>query len=123
YESEPPSPLSPAIVSYLVERKASEHGILGAIFHLATVGALEIDMTGADTSGGITLRRRRAEPIGNTRTLPDAYGDPVPIDRHLAYLFDNVLRPVTPQDQAVSLDAIGPRLREHLPELYAQLGR
>src|SRR5690606_16789132 len=58
-----------------------------------------------------------------TRTLPDAYGDPVPIDRHLAYLFDNVLRPVTPQDQAVSLDAIGPRLREHLPELYAQLGR
>lgn len=118
YVSEPPAPLSPAIVSYLIDRKATEQGILGAIFHLATLGALEIDLT-----NGITLRRRRAEPIGNARMLPDAYGNPVPIDRHLAYLFDSVLLPVTPQDRAVSLDAVAPALRSHLPELYAQLGR
>lgn len=118
FVSEPPAPLSPAIVSYLVDRKATEQGILGAIFHLATVGALEIDL-----ANGITLRRRRAESIGNARTLPDAYGDPVPIDRHLAYLFDSVLLPVTPQDRMVSLDAIAPALRSHLPELYAHLGR
>ncbi|MCC6169730.1 MAG: DUF2207 domain-containing protein [Caldilineaceae bacterium] len=118
YVSEPPAPLSPAIVSYLVDRKATEQGILGAIFHLATLGALEIDL-----ANGITLRRRRAEPIGSAPTLPDAYGNPVPVDRHLAYLFDSVLLPVTPQDRAVSLDAVAPALRSHLPELYAQLGR
>ncbi|HXF62663.1 MAG TPA: DUF2207 domain-containing protein, partial [Caldilineaceae bacterium] len=118
YLSEPPSPLSPAIAGFLVERKASERAILGAIFHLATVGAIEIDL-----DGEITVRRRRAEPIGPTASLPDAAGVATPIARHLSYLFDRVILPNVPLDRPVRLSALGPALRANLPEIYAQLAR
>lgn len=117
YVSEPPSQQSPAMVSYLVDRKASEQGILGSIFYLAWLKLLEIDL-----DGEIKLRRIRNEPLELNPRLTDAYGGTVPISRHLQALFDQVLVPALPLNQWVALDSIGPRLRDKLPEIYALLG-
>jgi hypothetical protein len=116
YVSAPPSQQSPALVSYLVDRKASERGILGSIFYLASLKLLEIDL-----QGEIKLRRLRNEPLQGTPRLTDAYGESVPIPRHLQTLFDQVLLPGLPLNEWASLDSLTPRLRASLPEIYASL--
>ena len=119
YVSEPPSQQSPAVVAFLIDRKATEQGILGSIFHLASLKLLEIDLDGDE----IKLQRLREEPLQGTTRLQDAYGKNVAINGHLQALFDQVLIPSLPLGQWVSLDAIGPLLRAKLPDIYALLGR
>jgi hypothetical protein len=115
YVSEPPSQHFPSMVSFLVERRASERGILGDIFHLASLGLLEID-----AEGEVKLRRVRNEPLQGTPRL-NAAGNTVPIPRHIQALFDQVLLPGLPHNQWASLDTIATRLRAALPEIYALL--
>jgi hypothetical protein len=119
YVSEPPSQQSPAVVAFLLDRKATEQGILGSIFHLASLKLLEIDLDGDE----IKLRRLREEPLQGTGRLKDPYGKNVAVSGHLQALFDQVLIPTLPLGQWVSLDAIGPLLRAKLPDIYAFLGR
>ena len=116
--SEPPSLLSPAVVEFLVDRKATEKGVLGAIFHLAVLGLLEID-----TDGGIRLRRTRQEPLGPRAKVPVPGGGTPILAEHLRLLHDNVLWPSLKADAWTSLDALAPALRAKLPEIYAQLSR
>lgn len=116
YISEPPSHQSPAMVAYLVDRKASERGVLGTIFYLASLRLLEIDL-----KGEMKLRRIHNEPLSSTKRLVDVYGESVTIPRHIQLLFDKVLLPDLPLNQWVALDTIAPRLRNNLPEIYAQL--
>ncbi|MCC6456594.1 MAG: DUF2207 domain-containing protein [Caldilineaceae bacterium] len=117
YVSEPPSRLSPAMVSFLVDRKATEQGILGSIFYLASFKLIEIDL-----QDGIQLRRISDEPLPVNPRLKDAYGQFVPIERHLKALYDQVLLPGLPLNQWVTLESISPLLRAKLPEIYALLG-
>ncbi len=118
YISEPPSPLSPAIVSYLVDRKASEQGILGAIFHMASMGLVEIDSEDA-----LRLRRLRREAVGPAVNLKDVHGNIFPLSLHLRTLFDQVILPHVPEDDWVALDTLVTPLQTKLPEIYAALGR
>jgi hypothetical protein len=84
---------------------------------LASFNLLEIDL-----DGEIKLRRLRDEPLQLNPRLTDAYGETVPISRHLQAIYDQVLVPGLPLNQWVTLDSIAPRLRDKLPEIYALLG-
>ncbi len=116
YISTPPSHQSPALVSYLVDHKVSERGVLGSIFYLASFKVLEIEL-----EGEIKLRRLYNEPLQSTSRLTDVYGETIPIPRHLQALFDQVLLPGLPHNQWAPLDSISPPLRTTLPEIYASL--
>ncbi len=118
FVSEPPSALSPAIVEYLVDRKATENGVLGAIFHLATLGLLQVDL-----GGGVRLRRTRPAVLGPHARVEDPAGHSTLIDEHLRLLHDEALWPALEGTAWTPLDALAPTLRAKLPEIYAQLAR
>ena len=116
YLSAPPSRQSPAMVAFLVDRKASERAVLGTIFYLASFKLLEIDL-----EGEIKLRRLHNEPLHSTSRLTDVYGETVALPRHVTALFDRVLLPGLPQAEWASLDSLAPLLRANLPEIYSVL--
>lgn len=114
--AEPPSDLDPAIVAYLVERKATARGVLAAVFHLAQMGVLTIDGDAA-----LTLRRVREEALRSGERLATPAGDEARISEHLAYLFNDIISPATAVGQPVALAALEPRLEAALPELHAHM--
>jgi hypothetical protein len=118
FTSEPPSLLSPAVVEFLVDHKATENGILGAILHLAVFGLLEVDLDGA-----IRLRRMSDAPRGPRPRVQGPGGNTVILAEHLRLLHNEVLWPNLKPDAWTTLDALAPSLRAKLPEVYAQLSR
>lgn len=116
YVAEPPSELDPAIVAYLVERKATARGVLAAVFHLAQLGVITIDGDAA-----LTLRRVREDPLRPGERLATPAGDGARVSEHSAYLFNSVIAPVAPVSQPAALAALEPRLEAALPELHAHM--
>ncbi len=127
YTADPPSDLAPGIVAYLMDRSASERGVLASLFHLATAGALEIDL-----KNGIQLRRRVEGPLTTASRIPPtavaaapagAAAETVRLEDHQLLLYNEVLLPNVPTDSFVTLDSIAGPLRAHLPALFAEMGQ
>ena len=118
YVSEPPSALSPGIVAYWVDRRASQKGVMASLFHLAAMDCIAVDL-----DGEMALTRTRQEPLKPFQSLARSGGGSVEVDRHLAFLFNNVLTPNLPLGQPVPLAQIAAALQGHLPELYAAMGQ
>jgi len=118
YVAEPPSMLAPGIVAYLMDRKASEKGVLASLFQLATAGLLEIDL-----SSGIQIRRLVAEPVMGNAVVRNSQGVAFTIADHQAALVNEVLIPHAPLNQFIPLDALATPLRTKLPEIFAQMGK
>ena len=105
YLTEPPSDLAPGLVAYLLDEEPSTKGALAGLFHLASLGFLEIDL-----EGGMSVRKV-ATPPNSPETLPD----------HLRHLL-NVLDPVLSTEQDVSYASIEPLFVQALPSTYAKMG-
>ena len=118
YVSEPPSALAPGIVAYLMDRSASERGVLASLMQLATVGLIEVELT-----SGVQLRRKATDALTPGQTLAVAEGGRVTLAPHQTMLFNEVLLPHAPTDRFVALDALAGPLRARLPNLYAQMGQ
>lgn len=117
YVADPPSDLAPGVVAYLMDREASERGVLASLFHLASAGLLDIDL-----SSGVQLRRTGDESADTTRTFKARDGNPVRLEDHQVYLYNGIIRPNTPVGQFVALDTLSGPLRSQLPDLFAQMG-
>ncbi len=118
YVSEPPSALAPGIVAYLMDRSASERGVLASLMQLATVGLIEVDVT-----SGVQLQRKATDALTPGQTLAVPGGGKITLAPHQMMLFNEVLLPHAPTDRFVALDALAGPLRARLPNLYAQMGQ
>lgn len=105
YLPEPPSDLPPGIVAYLLDEQPTPKAALAGLFHLASLGFVEIDL---DTSMTV---RRLANPTAAVSTLPHH------LQKLLAYL-----APVLEVDQDVSLFKVEPRFVSALPAIYTAMG-
>ncbi|MEZ4832589.1 MAG: DUF2207 domain-containing protein [Caldilineaceae bacterium] len=105
YLAEPPSDLAPGLVAYLLDEEPSTKGALAGLFHLASLGFVEIDL-----EGGMSVRKVAA-PVRAADSLPD----------HLRHLL-SVLDPVLPTDQDVAYAKIEPTFVKALPATYAKMG-
>lgn len=115
YLAEPPSPLPPGIVAYLVDEAPTPKGVLASLFHLATLGLLRIDL-----KDGVTLQRNGPESLVEgqrieTLTRVDA------LPGHLVTLY-NHLAPKIPTERAVTLETIYSDFQKVLPLVYAKMG-
>jgi hypothetical protein len=105
YLTEPPSDLPPGIVAYLLDEQPTTKGAMAGIFHLASLGFLELDM-----ENGISIRKV-AEPPLTRESLPD----------HLQKLL-GYLDPVLDSSQDVSFSKIEGTFITSLPQYYAEMG-
>lgn len=117
YVAEPPSELAPGIVAYLMDRNASERGVVASLLQLATAGLVEIDLT-----SGVQLRRKGANAVTPGQRFATSGGGTVTLAHHQTILFNDVVLPHAPVDHFVDLDALAGPLRVRLPNLYAQMG-
>ena len=118
YTSEPPSSLAPGIVSYLVDGRATAKGILASLFHLATTECLEIRLDETLWVRRLCSERLRVAEYTRARGV-----DSVTIDRHCAFLFNDIIMPNTVEGRDVSIDDLSGALRSNLPRLYAAMGQ
>jgi hypothetical protein len=118
YLSEPPSDLPPGIVAYLVDEKPTTKGVLASLFHLATLGLIQISI-----DSGIRLQRNLDETeLYEGQEMSKADGTSVTIPRHLLTLY-NTLAPHIPTDTGVSLSTISGYFVKVLPAVYEQMGQ
>lgn len=115
YLAEPPSPLPPGIVAYLVDEAPTPKGALASLFHLATLGLLRIDL-----KDGVALQRNGPESLAEGQRIETATGE-VTIPGHLVTLY-NHLAPKLPTEQVVTLEAIYSEFQKALPLVYAKMG-
>lgn len=105
YLTEPPSTLPPGIVAYLLDEKPTTKGALAGLFHLASLGFLELDL-----ENGLRVSKV---------TNPALSADQLP--RHLRKLL-GFLDPVLDANQDVPFNQIEPRFLQALPVMYAEMG-
>lgn len=118
YRTSPPSDLSPALVAYLIDEKATAKGALSALFHLATLGLLRIDLRRE-----VELQRVRGDVhMRDQQKVLTPTGQEANIKPHMAYLY-NALVDLLPQGKTVALVGLTGRLKSILPELYTQMGQ
>lgn len=115
YLSEPPSDLPPGIVAYLLDEKPTPKGVLASLFHLATLGLLQIRL-----SEPLTLARNYEEELGEGQTIEKASGETVSIPPHMVRLF-NSLRPHLGTTLA-PLAQITSHLPAIIPRVYVEMG-
>jgi hypothetical protein len=105
YLTEPPSTLPPGIVAYLLDEQPTTKGAMAALFHLASLGFLELDL-----ENGLSVRKV-ANPPMSAEALPN----------HLRKLLAS-LDPVLDPEQDVPFNKIEPRFIQSLPVFYAEMG-
>lgn len=115
YIVEPPSDLPPGIVAYLLDEKPSSKGALAALFHLATLGLLRIQLTPE-----LRVQRNWNETLSEGQTIETPDGRTVTIPGHLAKLFNELFSAI-PLDTARPLDRIMPLFQAALPAVYARM--
>lgn len=116
YLSQPPSDLPPGIVAYLVDERPTPKGVLASLFHLASLGLLQIDLSGER----LTLQSNWSEDLSQGQTLETPSEKTVIIPDHLVILF-NRLRPAIPMDKTTSLSRIASDFDRALPTVYAEM--
>ena len=118
YRTTPPSELSPGLVAYLVDEKATAKGALSIVLHLATLGLVRIEL-----KESVRLERiSNQEQIGDKEVLESPTGGTSLVAPHVAFLY-NSLVPDLPLGSAIPLDSLLGRLRKLLPELYTKMGQ
>lgn len=105
YLTEPPSNLPPGIVAYLLDEEPTTKGALAGLFHLASLGFLEMDL-----ENGLSVRKVPNPPM--------PAGD---LPKHLRRLLD-ALDPQLDPEQDVPFRTIEPRFVQALPVVYADMG-
>lgn len=115
YIVEPPSDLPPGIVAYLLDEKPSSKGALAALFHLATLGLLRIQLTPE-----LRVQRNWNETLSEGQTIETPDGHPVAIPGHLAKLFNELFSAI-PLDATRPLDRITPLFQAALPAVYVRM--
>ena len=105
YLTEPPSDLAPGLVAYLLDEQPSTKGALAGLFHLASLGFLEIDL-----EGGMSVRQV-SNPPRSLDSLP----------AHLRHLY-TMLDPVLSSEQDVPFVQFEPAFVQALPTTYAKMG-
>ncbi len=105
YLTEPPSDLAPGLVAYLLDEQPSTKGALAGLFHLASLGFLEIDL-----EGGMSVRQV-SNPTQSLDSLP----------AHLRHLY-TVLDSVLSTERDVPFAQIEPAFVKALPTTYARMG-
>ncbi len=117
YLKTPPSPLPPGIVAYLLDEKATLKGALASLFHLATLGLLQINFT----NGQLTLQRNSDETLTPGETLQTPEGETLAVPKHLVTLY-NAVQPAIPRTTAVPLGTVAPAFHRILPQVYTEMG-
>lgn len=118
YRTTPPSDLSPGLVAYLIDEKATAKGALATLLHLATLGLVRIDL-----HESVQLERISTEDrIGDDETLETPTGEKIQVVPHIAYLY-NSLANLLPEGNSIPLDNLLGRLKKLLPELYTKMGQ
>lgn len=118
YLSEAPSTLPPGIVAYLVDEKPTTKGVMASLFHLATLGILQITFE----EGEFRVKRNLNETElydGQEITRPD--GTTMVIPRHLVMLY-NALASRVPTDTTTWMSNLYAHFVNVLPQVYEQMG-
>ncbi|MBX2998438.1 MAG: DUF2207 domain-containing protein [Caldilineaceae bacterium] len=105
YLTEPPSNLPPGIVAYLLDEKPTTKGAMAGLFHLASLGFLELDL-----ENGLRISKVANPPI-SAEQLP----------KHLSKLWAS-LDPVLEPEKDTPFSQIEPRFIQALPVIYAEMG-
>jgi hypothetical protein len=119
YLSEPPSTLPPGIVAYLVDEEPTTKGVMASLFHLATLGIVQIIFN----QGQFQIKRNLTEnelDEGEEITRPD--GTTTLIPRHLVMLY-NAVAPHIPTEAATWMSNVYPHFVKVLPQVYEQMGQ
>lgn len=116
YLNRPPSDLPPGIVAYLVDEEPTAKGALAALFHLANLGLLRLDMSDA----WLRLQRNYEYKLVEGQTIQTLAGDTVTVPGHLVTLF-NDLRDRIPHTESVALTSIAADFQAALPGVYVDM--
>jgi hypothetical protein len=102
-------------VAYLVDERPTTKGVLSALFDLATLGLLRIDLTD-------TLRLQRNGSLAPTygQVIEIEGRPPMAIPDHLVTLYTR-LRDHIPLETPVGLEQIAEPFRQALPDVYAEM--
>ncbi|MCB9128982.1 MAG: DUF2207 domain-containing protein [Ardenticatenales bacterium] len=117
YISEPPSKLPPAVVSYLLEERVTNAGVLSAIFDLAELGLL--NMTFGESE--ITLSQAGPEVIQEGRAIELPQASPVTVEHHHLVAYYNMMAK-TLSERPIALSEWFAQHGSVLPRLYFQMG-
>ncbi len=116
YLPEPPSDLPPAIVAYLLDEEPTTKGALASLFHLATLGLIQVRL-----AGGMALKRTHASALQAGENIQTSTGTTVSVPAHLATLF-NALQPVLPAAEETPFYKVETQFQSILPHVYAEMG-
>lgn len=117
YLSEPPSDLPPGIVAYLVDEKPTTKGVMASLFHLATLGIVQIVM-----NQGLQIKRNLNESeLYEGQEITRSDGKTVIVPSHLVYLYGAIAQKV-PFDSFTGVSNIYPYFVKVLPLVYERMG-
>jgi len=91
-------------------------GALASLFHLATLGLIQVRL-----SGSMALKRTRASELQAGENVQTPTGATVSVPTHLATLF-NALQPVLPAAEETPFYKIETQFQNVLPRVYAEMG-
>lgn len=115
YLSEPPSDLPPGIVAYLLDEKPTPKGVLASLFHLATLGLLQIRL-----SEPLALARNYEEALVEGQMIEKANGEMVTIPSHMVHLFNGLRQHLG--TALAPLAQITSHLPAIIPQVYLEMG-
>lgn len=117
YLSEPPSSLAPGLVAYLIDEEANAKGILASLFHLASLGLLQIKL-----QEPLRLMRQWPELLVPGQVVELAGGETVVLPNHLIKLFNGLAYHM--EVGALStLSSLASKWHGFLPGVYAEMER
>ncbi len=117
YRTKPPNDLPPGIVAYLVDSEATGRSTLAALFYLADLGLIRLNV-----DGSLTLERVRESKVAVGEKVTSPLGLTVKVPDHAAVLF-NKLMAVLPLGEGVEFTAVQSSFQQVLPAVYTAMAQ